>query len=323
MARLKGRWGLALLAALAWTVLAILVARSEGLSLLVTLVAILVPVLLIAMLGKLAQDIETFREDSADLVDLLDEMQERKSGAPKVTADSASPAFQETLNKLIERQNLTDRALKALLEGREADRTTLQEVAQNTARATTPRPTVKPAASGVPGQPTLPLEAPAADESAAAPGMPDILRALNFPADADDTAGFRAMRRAMADRPVAQLLRAAEDVLNLLAQDGIYTDDIEPSPTDVALWRRFAHGERGEEMAALAGMTDTSALALTRARMRQDEVMRDAALHFMRRFDLMLRDRADDMTDGEVERAIDSRSGRAFMLIAAVTGTFE
>ena len=53
MARLKGRWGLALLAALAWTVLAILVARSEGLSLLVTLVAILVPVLLIAMLSRL------------------------------------------------------------------------------------------------------------------------------------------------------------------------------------------------------------------------------------------------------------------------------
>jgi hypothetical protein len=45
--------------------------------------------------------------------------------------------------------------------------------------------------------------------------MADFIRALNFPDNADDREGFRALRLALEDRQVAKLIRAAQDVLTL------------------------------------------------------------------------------------------------------------
>ncbi|MEO1424063.1 MAG: hypothetical protein AAFV09_12950, partial [Pseudomonadota bacterium] len=74
----------------------------------------------------------------------------------------------------------------------------------------------------------------------------------------------------------------------------------------------------------LAGIEDASALDTTRTRMRRDEVMRDAALHFMRRFDGLLKDLvAEGDADPTLRRLPATRSGRAFMLIAQVTGALD
>ncbi len=151
----------------------------------------------------------------------------------------------------------------------------------------------------------------------------DLIRAINFPENAEDEAGFEALRRTLVDRKVATLIQAAQDVLTLLSQDGIYMDDLEPSPAPPGAWRAFARGTRGQSVAALAGINDRSSLALSAGRMKSDETFRDAALHFLREYDAVLAEAEPRMNDAQIDRFATTRTSRAFMLLGRVTGAFE
>jgi len=150
----------------------------------------------------------------------------------------------------------------------------------------------------------------------------DFLRALNFPDTAEDRDGFAALRRALKDPRAARLIRAAQDVLTLLSEDGLYMDDLTPGRTPPELWRRFARGERGEAVAALGAIDAADSLARAAARMREDAVFRDVAHHFLRHFDRMLEAFEPGARDDDLTRLADTRSGRAFMLLGRVTGIF-
>ena len=169
-------------------------------------------------------------------------------------------------------------------------------------------------------QPALALEP---EEVPPPLSIADFIRALQFPESSEDKEGFRALRLALADRTVAKLIRAAQDVLTLLSQDGIYMDDMPPEPCPPELWRRFAAGERGKAIAAVGGIREEAALALTAARMKSDPVFRDAAHHFLRTFDRTFAAAEPDATDAEVAELADTRTARAFMLFGRVTGTFD
>jgi hypothetical protein len=151
-----------------------------------------------------------------------------------------------------------------------------------------------------------------------------IAAALDFPRDESDEAGFRALEAATRDRPVAELLQAAEDALTMLAQHGLYMEDLEVDPAPAETWARFASGERGAQVAAAAGIRSEEAVERARALMKADPVFRDTALHLMRRFDGVLR-RAAEAPGGpaRLPRLADSRTGRAFMLVARAAGTFD
>jgi len=171
-------------------------------------------------------------------------------------------------------------------------------------------------------QPTLALGTPA--EALQPPlANSDFVRALHFPETADDQEGFAALRRALKDRPSAQLVQAAQDVLTLLSQDGIYMDDLRPDMARPEYWRRFAKGERGRTIAALGGVRDRSSLALAAGRMKQDPIFRDAAHHFLRLFDKGFAKFEETATDAEISDLAGTRSARAFMLLGRVTGTFD
>ncbi|MFD1913278.1 hypothetical protein [Halodurantibacterium flavum] len=151
----------------------------------------------------------------------------------------------------------------------------------------------------------------------------DLVLALNFPDDPDDAEGFRALHNALADPAAAKLIRAAQDVLTLLAQSGLYTDDLAPSDTDVGLWRRFARGERGRALAGLAALDTPEATAATTVLLRQDPVFRDAAHHFLRMFDKTLAAFEPEMQDIHLMWLAQTRTARAFMLLAGASGTFD
>ena len=151
----------------------------------------------------------------------------------------------------------------------------------------------------------------------------DFIRALNFPETADDKEGFGALRRALKDRTTAQLIQASQDVLTLLSEDGIYMDDLRPDVAQPEIWRNFAGGARGRAIAALGGIRDRSSLALTGARMKNDPIFRDAAHHFLRRFDQMFSSFAEGASDSDIAALSDTRTARAFMLLGRVTGTFD
>ena len=150
----------------------------------------------------------------------------------------------------------------------------------------------------------------------------DFIKALHFPEDANDEAGFAALRRALADRNTNQLIQAAQDVLTLLSQDGIYMDDLRPDMARPEIWRRFAQEERGRTIAALGGIRDRSSLALTNVRMKKDPVFRDAAHHFLRLFDKGFAKFEDTATEAEISALSETRTARAFMLLGRVAGTF-
>ncbi len=155
------------------------------------------------------------------------------------------------------------------------------------------------------------------------PEWDELIHALNFPTDEKDKDGFRALRIAMRHRNTSQCIRAAEDIMNLMAQDGIYTDDLTPEIAPAALWRKFSEGARGEEVAAIGGIHDVTSIALIRGRMRSDQIFRDAALHFQRRFDIVLSEFCKQATDAHIEALANTRTARTFMLLGRVSGMFD
>ena len=171
-------------------------------------------------------------------------------------------------------------------------------------------------------QTTFALGAPAEDGRAPL-SVADFIRALQFPESPEDKDGFRALRLALEDRTVAKLIRAAQDVLTLLSQDGIYMDDLKPDLSRPDLWRRFAAGERGRSIAGLGGIRDRTSLALAAGRMKADPVFRDAAHHFLRSFDRTVAAFEANASDAELADLGDTRTARAFMLLGRVTGTFD
>jgi hypothetical protein len=151
----------------------------------------------------------------------------------------------------------------------------------------------------------------------------DLIRALHFPETADDAEGFRALHLALNDRKVAGLVQAAQDVLTLLSQDGIYMDDLRPDRARPEVWRKFAKGERGKNISALGGVRDRSSLALSSGRMKKDTIFRDATYHFLRRFDQTFIEFEENATDSDIANLAETRTARAFMLLGRVTGTFD
>lgn len=171
-------------------------------------------------------------------------------------------------------------------------------------------------------QPGLPFD-PEAEAEQPPLTTPDFIQALNFPETAEDKAGFDALRRALRHREAAQIIQASQDVLTLLSQDGIYMDDLPPDMSHPDLWRRFAAGERGRQIAALGGIRDRSSLALSAARMKQDTIFRDASHHFLRLYDRMMSRFCEVANDAEISALSDTRTSRAFMLLGRVAGTFD
>ncbi len=119
------------------------------------------------------------------------------------------------------------------------------------------------------------------------------------------------------------MLQAAEDMLTLLAQEDIHMEDLRVTPLDPAAWRRFLGGARGADLAGMGGVADDAALQTARRMMRQDPIFRDAALFFQRRFDAALGGVAEGSDDGEIAQIAQTRSGRAFQLLAGASGSFD
>ncbi|MGP9803823.1 hypothetical protein [Paracoccus sp. NSM] len=149
-----------------------------------------------------------------------------------------------------------------------------------------------------------------------------LIRALNFPDGPEDHDAIEALRAALRDQDNSRVLRAAQDVVTLLAGRDVYMDMLPPASAPAAVWRRFAEGQRGSAVAALGGIDDPDALQTAAAMLREDEVFRDAAHHFLRHFDGLLARLVPELDDLQIAVLGDSRSGRAFMLLGRATGSF-
>ena len=220
---------------------------------------------------------------------------------------TAEPSVARKLEEIAAAQRKTETALATFTSSREAQ----------SARAVAAAP-----APQVDEQTTLPLGT-TAEDMAPSISREEFIRAINFPETAEDTVGFNALRRALKDRAVAGLVQAAQDVLTLLSQDGIYMDDLRPDMARPEVWRQFAQGTRGRQIAALGGVRDRSSLALASGRMREDPIFRDAVHHFLRRFDKSFTQFESEASDTEISELANTRTARAFMLLGRIAGVFD
>jgi type II secretory pathway pseudopilin PulG len=287
----------------------------DALRFVMILMAVALPVAVIWLAASAARSARVMRDESARLQTALNAMRQSFVEAQHAHVLGPRPVdLTRKLEEIAEKQRRTEDALATFVSTRP----------RMEARLAPPPPmkTVGPEVEEDTGQARLALGTPA--EALAPPvEADDLIRAINFPENAEDEDGFAALRRTLADRKIATLIQAAQDVLTLLSQDGIYMDDLRPDQARPEVWRRFAQGERGRVVAALGGIRDRSSLALSAGRMRQDPIFRDAAHHFLRRFDEVLAVVEPRLTDEQMARLGATRTARAFMLLGRVTHTFD
>ena len=273
-----------------------------------TIMAIFMPIGMVWVAASAARASKVMREESQRLQTALDAIRHSYIAQSQNAATGVEPAsVAKKLDEIAAATRKTETVLATFSSRREQER-------QLAPRAATP-------AAGDPQQ-ALALGTHAED---LAPPLDtaDFIRALNFPETAEDTVGFAALRRALKDRTSAQLIQAAQDVLTLLSQDGIYMDDLLPDRARPEIWRQFGQGIRGRSIAPLGGIRDRSSLALTSGRMKQDPIFRDAAHHFLRLFDKTFAEFEKRAEDSDIAALAETRTARAFMLLGRVAGTFD
>jgi hypothetical protein len=289
--------------------------EQDTLGLLATLLMVFLPVALIWVVVITLRSVRSLRAEAARLQATVEAMR-----ASYVQTQSQLPgsqgktAVERKIDEIAASTRQAETVLTTFISRRDA--------ALTVASADRKAALVPQASEPTAEQPVLALGSPPDDLRPPLP-VPEVIRALHFPESPDDREGFRALRIALEDRVVAKLIRASQDVLTLLSQDGIYMDDLVPEMPRPELWRRFSGGERGRSIADLGGIRDRSALALTAARMKSDPVFRDAAHHFLRSFDRTFALIEPNASDSDLAALSDTRSARAFMLLGRVTGTFD
>ncbi len=284
---------------------------TDGIRFLLMLMTLFLPVAMIWVAATAARASRVMREESARLQTAIDAIRHAYVSQAQAAAgkpDAPSQTISKKLDDIAAAQKKAEATLAMFTSTR------------------VPHPNMPPLQQrSVPtgnDQPALALGTPA-DALTPPLSNADLIRALNFPETAEDQAGFNALRRALKDRPSAQLVQAAQDVLTLLSQDGIYMDDLRPDMARPEVWRRFAAGDRGRAVAALGGIRDRSSLALTAGRMKQDPIFRDAAHHFLRLFDKNFARFEPGASDTDISDYANTRTARAFMLLGRVAGTFD
>ena len=284
-------------------------ADSGGLRFLMTMLAIFMPVAMIWVGATAARASRVMREESQRLQAAIDAIRQAYIAQSQSRDLGNEPSVARKLDEIAAAARKTETTLATF--------STRRDAAQEETRAA-------PAAAVVADddQPALALGTTVEDITPPLPND-DFIRAMNFPETAEDELGFAALRRALKDREASKLVQAAQDVLTLLSQDGIYMDDLRPDRARPEIWRQFAGGARGRSVAALGGVRDRSSLALTSGRMKQDPIFRDAAHHFLRRFDEVFSEFEPRANDSELSALSDTRTARAFMLLGRVAGTFD
>lgn len=307
---------LALVASAAWALAAIVFLSVAGigdettlgpLKFLIVILAVLLPIALIWIAAIALKSARVIREESERLQASMDAMRQIYVSQAQIAATMMGPNVERKIDELVKAQ-------------KRAEETFTQFTSQS-ARLRS-EPVEEPVVPGPEPRSSQPALEFAATAPAPTVGTEDFISALNFPETADDRAGFDALKRALADPRAAMIIRASQDVLTLLSQDGIYMDDLTPDRTRPEVWRKFAMGERGPAIAAIGGIRDRSSLALSSARMRQDTIFRDSVHHFLRAFDRMLSQTADSLSDQELAALSETRTARAFMLLGRVAGIF-
>ena len=121
---------------------------------------------------------------------------------------------------------------------------------------------------------------------------------------------------------IDQETRRQEEQLELIASENTASAEV-IAAMGTSLTNKYAEGYPGRRYyGGCEHVDDVENIA--RGRLKRDAVFRDTALHFLRRFDALMARMARELGEDQMIAEIgDTRTGRAFMLIARVSGAFE
>ena len=286
---------------------------ADPLRLVMTALAIFMPVAIIWVAAAATRSARIMREESARLQAAIDAMrhtylQQQQSGGVKPSQ------VERKLDEIAHAQKQTESAIATFTSIRPGE---APQVSTGSAIASD----VSTVDAG--DQVALPLGTPAEALSQPLP-MGDFIRAMHFPENAEDAEGFRALRRALQDRQVAGLVQAAQGRADP-DEPGrhLYGRSAPGHGAPRGLAQVCRRGSAGRAIAPLGGVRDRSSLALTAGRMRKDPIFRDAAHHFLRKFDQVFSAFEKGASDQDIAAMAETRTARAFMLLGRVTGTFD
>ena len=173
-----------------------------------------------------------------------------------------------------------------------------------------------------PVTPGLPFEALPREANRTALDWTAVIRALS--GESPGETRRHAVERAAADPDVAALVELTRRVAAALAEDGLYLSDLTPVHSPAGLWARFARGERGGEIAGLAGIEDDVALAIARSRLRDDPAFRRLAIRLVAAYGRLVERAAGELgADPRLVELAETRPGRAFLLLAGLLHAFR
>ena len=282
----------------------------SGLRYTMVMLAIFLPVAMIWLAAMTAKATRVMREESQRMQATVDGIRQAYIAQTQGQNLSGEPSVSQKLDEIAAAARKTETTLATFASARRAEPEPARAAPQPAPPADMDEQTALELGTHI--EDTLPQLS-----------AEDFIRAMNFPETADDEDGFTALRKALKDRSAGQLIQAAQDVLTLLSQDGIYMDDLVPDRARPDVWRQFGDGARGKMIASLGGVHDRASLALSAGRMKQDPIFRDTAHHFLRKFDQVVSTFAVSATDSEISALADTRTARAFMLLGRVAGTFD
>ncbi len=291
------------------------ISYDQNLSALVS-VGLFLPLILIWIAALLSRSLSAMRKETYMVRKSVERMRKSIDAQGGEDAETRDRWIQSQLMQITELTKQTDNRVSVLT----------QKYIEQKGNTPEPRDTValtkKATVIADEAQADLPL--PTELKSSDAPiTIRELIKALNFPDNAQDTEGFHVLQRAFKDHTTSKLLHLSQDVLTMLSEDGIYTDDLRVEKPNASVWRSFAKGVRGKEVAALGMVRDRTALTLANTRLKSDTVFRETVHGFLTQFDLILREFEETAEDNELLEMGKTRSAIAFMLMGRVSGAFN
>ena len=157
-------------------------------------------------------------------------------------------------------------------------------------------------------------------EYAAHIGLPldTLIRALSFANHEDDTEGFEAVDRAMADDATAKLLDASQEVLHRLSAVDIFVDNLTLDIAQPEVWRFHAANANGSEIATLGAIAETDVLETVANLLEQDEQFRKSAQNLVDQVNDQMMNIIGAADTDQIAAFAHSRTIRAFILLGNI-----
>lgn len=277
-------------------------------------VAIVLPAALMVMMCLVARSVRMLRWEQRVLQAHVQGIQSKLDANARAQRAVSADLMEEKLDAIARTAKQTESALATFVSARAVG-----------ARQVKKKKQTIPAATAAPAPESDQIAFALGDDvkNADLPSSALLIKALEFPNNADDFHGFEALRAALGDRRFKPVLQMSQEILVHLADLNIYMDSLGADPARPELWRRFAEGERGLSVAAVGGVRERKTLALVSGALKSDVEFRDTAHQFVRELDDVLAAFMPEASDQDIINITSTRTAKAFMLIARVLGMFS